>query len=226
MQALSAVLGGAQSLHTNGYDEAFAIPTEDAMKMALRTQQIIAEETNVTNVIDPLGGSYYVEALTTDYEKRIFDILKEVDERGGTIKLIEQGWFQKHIADFAYETALRKQSGEKPVIGVNRFVEAEEQHDIEIHPYDPSTAERQVAARSASARERDNALIDAIARPAGRRREGRVAEHHADHDRAGEGRRDDGRHRRKAEGRLGHVPRNAGVLGSRVAGRSTNAVGH
>ena len=162
MQALSAVLGGAQSLHTNGYDEAFAIPTEDAMKMALRTQQIIAEETNVTNVIDPLGGSYYVEALTTEYEKKIFDILKEVEERGGTIKLIEQGWFQKHIADFAYETALRKQSGEKPVIGVNRFVEQEEQHDIEIHPYDQTTAERQVARTQRVRRERDNAKVDAL----------------------------------------------------------------
>jgi len=162
MQALSAVLGGAQSLHTNGYDEAFAIPTEDAMKMALRTQQIIAEETNVTSVIDPLGGSYYVEALTTDYEKRIFDILKEVEERGGTIKLIEQGWFQKHIADFAYETALRKQSGEKPVIGVNRYAEEEEQHDIEIHPYDPSTAERQVARTQRVRRERNNARLNQL----------------------------------------------------------------
>jgi methylmalonyl-CoA mutase N-terminal domain/subunit len=162
MQALSAVLGGAQSLHTNGYDEAFAIPTEDAMKMALRTQQIIAEETNVTSVIDPLGGSYYVEALTTDYERRIFDILKEVDERGGTIRLIEQGWFQKHIADFAYETALRKQSGEKPVIGVNRFVEEEAQHDIEIHPYDPTTADRQVSRTRRVRRERDNARVNAL----------------------------------------------------------------
>jgi methylmalonyl-CoA mutase N-terminal domain/subunit len=162
MQALSAVLGGAQSLHTNGYDEAFAIPTEDAMKMALRTQQIIAEETNVTSVIDPLGGSYYVEALTTEYEKRIFDILEEVDRRGGTIKLIEQGWFQKHIADFAYETALRKQSGEKPVIGVNRYVEEEAQHDIEIHPYDPSTAERQVARTQRVRRERDNARLNQL----------------------------------------------------------------
>jgi methylmalonyl-CoA mutase N-terminal domain/subunit len=162
MQALSAVLGGAQSLHTNGYDEAFAIPTEDAMKMALRTQQIIAEETGVTNVIDPLGGSYYVEALTTEYERRIFEILKEVDERGGTIKLIEQGWFQKHIADFAYETALRKQSGDKPVIGVNRYVEDEEQHDIEIHPYDPTTAERQVARTQRVRRERDNARVEQL----------------------------------------------------------------
>jgi methylmalonyl-CoA mutase cobalamin-binding domain/chain len=159
MQALSAVLGGAQSLHTNGYDEAFAIPTEDAMKMALRTQQIIAEETNVTNVVDPLGGSYYVEALTTEYERRIFSTLQEVEERGGTIKLIEQGWFQKHIADFAYETALRKQSGDKPVIGVNRFVEPEEQHDIEIHPYDPTTAERQIARTQRVRRERDNARL-------------------------------------------------------------------
>jgi len=162
LQALSAVLGGAQSLHTNGYDEAFAIPTEDAMKMALRTQQIIAEETNVTNVIDPLGGSYYVEALTTDYEKKIFEILREVEERGGTVKLIEQGWFQKHIADFAYETALRKQSGEKPVIGVNRFVEKEEHVDIEIHPYDQSTADRQIARTRRVRAERDNALIERL----------------------------------------------------------------
>jgi methylmalonyl-CoA mutase N-terminal domain/subunit len=162
LQALSAVLGGAQSLHTNGYDEAFAIPTEDAMKMALRTQQIIAEETNVTNVIDPLGGSYYVEALTTEYEKKIFEILREVEERGGTIKLIEQGWFQKHIADFAYETALRKQSGEKPVIGVNRFVEKEEHVDIEIHPYDQSTADRQIARTRRVRAERDNARIERL----------------------------------------------------------------
>jgi len=162
LQALSAVLGGAQSLHTNGYDEAFAIPTEDAMKMALRTQQVIADETNVTSVIDPLGGSYYVEALTTDYEKRIFEILKEVDQRGGTIKLIEQGWFQKQIADFAYETALRKQSGEKPVIGVNRYVEKDEHVDIEIHPYDQSTADRQIARTRRVRRERDNAKVERL----------------------------------------------------------------
>ncbi|MFN9186508.1 MAG: methylmalonyl-CoA mutase family protein [Betaproteobacteria bacterium] len=162
LQALSAVLGGAQSLHTNGYDEAFAIPTEEAMKMALRTQQIIAEETNVASVIDPLGGSYYVEALTTEYEKKIFEILGEIERRGGTIKLIEQGWFQKQIADFAYETALRKQSGEKPVIGVNRFVEKEGRADIEIHPYDQTTADRQIARTQRVRRERDPALIERL----------------------------------------------------------------
>ena len=144
VQALAAVLGGAQSLHTNGMDEAFAIPTEEAMKIALRTQQVIADETGVANVIDPLGGSYYLENLTTEYETKIFEILDEVRDRGGTIKLIEEGWFQKHISDFAYETALRKQSGSKPVIGVNKYVESEEDVDIETHPYDPDTAKRQI----------------------------------------------------------------------------------
>ena len=155
MQALAAVLGGCQSLHTNGYDEAFAIPTEDAMRMALRTQQVIAEESNVTQVTDPLGGSYYVESLTTEYEKRIFEILDEVDQRGGTIQLIQEGWFQKHIADFAYETALRKQSGEKPVIGVNRMVDGTLDPAIETHPYDQTTAERQIARTQRVRRERE-----------------------------------------------------------------------
>ena len=155
LQALSAVLGGCQSLHTNGYDEAFAIPTEDAMRLALRTQQIIAEEINVSNVVDPLGGSYFVESLTSEYERRIFNILDYVDQNGGTIKLIEQGWFQKQIADFAYETALRKQTGDKPVIGVNRFVDEEEAHEIETHPYDPETAERQIARTKRVRAERD-----------------------------------------------------------------------
>src|SRR5882672_5082804 len=162
LQALSAVLGGCQSLHTNGYDEAFAIPTEEAMRVALRTQQIIAEEINVSNVIDPLGGSYYVEALTSEYEKRIFEILDHVDTHGGTIKLIEEGWFQKQIADFAYETALRKQNGDKPVIGVNKFVMAEEERKIETHPYDPSTAERQIARTRRVRAERDNAKVAAL----------------------------------------------------------------
>ena len=161
-QALAAVLGGCQSLHTNGYDEAFAIPTEDAMRMALRTQQVIAEESNVTQVIDPLGGSYFVESLTTEYETRIFDILHEVEERGGTLKLIQDGWFQRHIADFAYETALRKQSGEKPVIGVNRFVDETPDPKIETHPYDQTTADRQIRRTQRVRRERNAATYDRL----------------------------------------------------------------
>jgi len=162
VQALAAVLGGAQSLHTNGMDEAFAIPTEEAMKIALRTQQVIADETNVANVIDPLGGSYYLENLTTEYEKKIFEILDEVRERGGTIKLIEDSWFQKHIADFAYDTALRKQSGQKPVIGVNKYVETEEDADIEIHPHDPTTTKRQIDRLHQVRAKRDDAKVEAL----------------------------------------------------------------
>ncbi|HET7849262.1 MAG TPA: methylmalonyl-CoA mutase family protein [Pseudolabrys sp.] len=162
LQALSAVFGGCQSLHTNGYDEAFAIPTEEAMRLALRTQQIIADETNVASTIDPLGGSYMVESLTTEYEKRIFDILDYVDKHGGTIKLIEEGWFQKQIADFAYETALRKQTGDKPVIGVNKFVMDDERHEIETHPYDQTTAARQIARTQRVRATRDSAKVNAL----------------------------------------------------------------
>jgi 2-hydroxyisobutanoyl-CoA mutase large subunit len=155
LQALSAVLGGAQSLHTNGMDEAFAIPTEEAMKIALRTQQVIADESHVTDVVDPLGGSYYVESLTSEYERRIFDVLDEIDRRGGTIRLTKEGWFQKRIADFAYDTALRKQSGEKPVIGVNRYADPDEKVDIETHPYDPTTERRQLERLQRVRRDRD-----------------------------------------------------------------------
>ena len=161
-QALSAVLGGAQSLHTNGMDEAFAIPTEEAMKIALRTQQIIAEETRVTDVVDPMGGSYYLESLTTDYERKIFAIIDEVDKGGGTIKLIKEGFFQQHIADYAYETALRKADGKKPVIGVNTYVEKDEKLDVEIHPHDPTTEKRQLDRLKRVRKERDNAKVAAL----------------------------------------------------------------
>jgi methylmalonyl-CoA mutase cobalamin-binding domain/chain len=161
-QALSAVLGGAQSLHTNGMDEAFAIPTEEAMRIALRTQQIIADETRVTDVVDPMGGSYYLENLTTQYEKKIFEIIDEVDKAGGTIKLIKEGWFQQHIADYAYETAIKKANGSKPVIGVNSYVDKEEKFDVEIHPHDPTTEKRQLDRLQRVRRERDNVKVAAL----------------------------------------------------------------
>src|SRR2546430_1921234 len=161
-QALSAGLGGAQSLHTNGMDEAFAIPTEEAMKIALRTQQIIADETGAANVVDPLGGSYFLESLTNDYEKKIFEIIEEVDKLGGTIKLIRESWFQKHIADYAYETALKKQTGDKTVIGVNAYVDKDEKFDVELHPHDPTTEERQIKRLQRVRKERDNAKVNAL----------------------------------------------------------------
>jgi methylmalonyl-CoA mutase N-terminal domain/subunit len=162
LQALSAVLGGTQSLHTNGMDEAFTIPTEQAMRIALRTQQVIADESNAANVIDPLGGSYYVEHLTTQMERAIFDVIEEVDRRGGTIKMIEEGWFQRRIADFAYETALKKAKGEKVVLGVNKFVEPDEKLDIETHPYDPTTARRQIARLKQVRSSRNPKDVDAL----------------------------------------------------------------
>ncbi|HEY7902843.1 MAG TPA: methylmalonyl-CoA mutase family protein [Casimicrobiaceae bacterium] len=162
LQALAAVLGGAQSLHTNGMDEAFAIPTEDAMRIALRTQQIIADESGVANVVDPLGGAYFVESLTTQYERAIFEVIEEVDRRGGTLKLTEEGWFQRRIADFAYDTALKKANGDKPVIGVNKYVMPDEAFELELHPYDASTATRQIAGLDRMRRERDNARVAAL----------------------------------------------------------------
>jgi methylmalonyl-CoA mutase N-terminal domain/subunit len=144
LQALSAVLGGAQSLHTNGLDEAYTIPSEQAMKIALRTQQIIADETGVTNVIDPLGGSYYVEHLTDRLERGIRDYFEKIEELGGVVAAIEQGFFQREISDTAYEYARRKASGDRPVIGVNKQVDEGEGEKIETHKLDPESEARQI----------------------------------------------------------------------------------
>jgi methylmalonyl-CoA mutase N-terminal domain/subunit len=159
LQALSAVLGGAQSLHTNGLDEAYAIPSELAMKVALRTQQIIADETNIPNVVDPLGGSYYVEALTNEMEAAVFGILRKVDELGGTIPAIEEGFFQRAIAESAYDYARRKESGERVVVGVNKHVDPPEPANIQIHKIDPLTEQRQIARLQKTKAERDNAQV-------------------------------------------------------------------
>jgi methylmalonyl-CoA mutase cobalamin-binding domain/chain len=159
LQALSAVLGGAQSLHTNGMDEAYAIPSEEAMKVALRTQQILALETGVASVADPLGGSYYVEALTSRIEAEVFRILAKVDAMGGTVKAIEEGYFQREIADSAYETARRRASGEQSLIGVNVHVEPFEPPPIPIHKVDPAVEGRQIARVKAVRARRDGAAV-------------------------------------------------------------------
>ncbi|MAZ05877.1 MAG: methylmalonyl-CoA mutase [Halomonas sp.] len=162
LQALSAVLGGAQSLHTNGMDEAFAIPTEEAMRIALRTQQIIAYETNITQVVDPLGGSYYVESLTDEIEREVWKILDEVEELGGTLQCIDDGYFQRGISDSAYDFALRKASGERPVIGVNMFVQEEEDVEIETHPHDPETERRQIERLNKVRNNRDEEKVQSL----------------------------------------------------------------
>jgi methylmalonyl-CoA mutase N-terminal domain/subunit len=163
LQALSAVLGGAQSLHTNGLDEAYAIPSEMAMKVALRTQQIIADETRVANVIDPLGGSWYVESLTTRIEKECWAILDKVATMGGTVKAVEEGYFQREIAETAYRLAKRKGKGEHVVVGVNKYVdEGGQKESIEIHKLDPSVETRQITRTKDVRKKRDNAKVEQL----------------------------------------------------------------
>lgn len=162
LQALAAVLGGAQSLHTNGLDEAYAIPSENAMKLALRTQQILAEETGVPNVADPLGGSYFVETLTNQMEAAVYDILKKVKAMGGTIAAIEEGYFQREIAESAYTTARQKASGEHVVVGLNKHTEPETAQQIEIHRIDPDTESRQIAGLREVRKSRNNATVEQL----------------------------------------------------------------
>jgi methylmalonyl-CoA mutase N-terminal domain/subunit len=143
LQALAAVLGGAQSLHTNSYDEVLALPTEQAVTVALRTQQILAEETGVPLTIDPLGGSYYVESLTDQMEEQAMAYIRRIDEMGGIIRAIELGYPQKEIADAAYRYQLMEDRGEKVVVGVNKYVMAEEA-PVEYLKIDESVEREQV----------------------------------------------------------------------------------
>ena len=159
LQVLSAVLGGAQSLHANGLDEAYAIPSEQAMKLALRTQQILAEETGIPHVADPLGGSYYIEALTKHFEDAVWEILADVDRMGGAISAIERGYFQRQIAESAYKTAQRKASGEHVVIGSNKFADDSGTTAIEVHRIDPEVEARQIARLKATREKRDNERV-------------------------------------------------------------------
>ena len=140
LNALAAILGGAQSLHTAAYDEALALPTEHSVELALRTQQVLACEMGVTEVVDPLGGSYYVEALTTDIEERARGLLERIERQGGMIAAIESGWVQQQIADASWEHQRQVEAGERVIIGVNRFVEDEPWH-VEIHRHLEAVAE-------------------------------------------------------------------------------------
>jgi methylmalonyl-CoA mutase N-terminal domain/subunit len=121
IQALAAVLGGTQSLHTNGFDEALALPTEEAARIALRTQQIVAFESGATMTVDPLGGSHYVEALTKEVEEKAWEYIRKIDEMGGAVAAIEAGYIQKEIASSAYQYQRDIESGDKVIVGVNKF---------------------------------------------------------------------------------------------------------
>ena len=158
LQALAAILGGVQSLHTNAKDEALALPTEQAAGLALRTQQILADESGIPEVVDPLGGSWYVERLTKDLEEEAQAYLDKIRSLGGMLPAIESGYVQREIQEAAYEQQIRLESGQEIVVGVNRF-ESEEEVPIEVLRVDPEVQKRQTATLEALRERRDSKAI-------------------------------------------------------------------
>jgi methylmalonyl-CoA mutase N-terminal domain/subunit len=158
-EALAAILGGTQSLHTNSLDEALALPTEEAVRIAVRTQQIAALETGVTNTIDPLGGSYFVEALTDELERQAYDYFRQIDEMGGMIKAIEAGFPMGEIADASARYQRELEERKRYMVNVNVY-EPQEEQDVEIHRVDPEVSRRQVERLKALKERRDNARVE------------------------------------------------------------------
>jgi len=164
IEALAAVLGGTQSLHTNSFDEALALPTEHAVRLALRTQQVIAHETGVVNTIDPLGGSYYLEQLTSELERQAYEYFERIDELGGVVPAIEQNFQQREIAEASFRYQSEVERGERVVVGVNRY-QLEEEQPIELLRIDPALETKQVERVQAVRASRDSAAAEtALAR--------------------------------------------------------------
>jgi methylmalonyl-CoA mutase N-terminal domain/subunit len=159
VEALAAVLGGTQSLHTNSYDEALALPTEDAVRLALRTQQVIAHETGVVNTIDPLGGSYHVEALTNRLEAEAYDLFRRIDELGGMVAAIEQNMPQREIAEAAYRYQQEVESEQRVVVGVNRYRTTGEE-EVNILRIDPDLERKQIERLQSFKARRDSAAVE------------------------------------------------------------------
>jgi methylmalonyl-CoA mutase, N-terminal domain len=157
-ELLAAVLGGVQSVFTAAYDEAFALPTEETAELSLRTQQVLAFETGVPAVADPLGGSWYVEALTDRMEAEIGALIERIDGMGGMVRAVEQGAIQREIAQEAFRQQRRIDSGEKAVVGVNRFTKPEEPQ-LTLYEPDPRIRERQVSRLAEVKRRRDGAAV-------------------------------------------------------------------
>jgi methylmalonyl-CoA mutase, N-terminal domain len=163
MEALAAVLGGTQSLHTNSFDEALALPTEKAARIALRTQQIIASETGVTSTVDPLGGSYFVESLTTEIEERAVWLMDKIEGMGGSVAAIEAGWIQDEIAESAFRIQQAVESGERVVVGVNAY-ELQEEDPVELQTLDAGLVAAQVERVRDLRAARDAAAVEAALR--------------------------------------------------------------
>jgi methylmalonyl-CoA mutase, N-terminal domain len=164
VQALSAVCGGAQSIHTNAYDEALALPTERSARIALRTQQILMFEAGGTDTADPLAGSYFVESLTRELEERAWELIGRIDELGGAVAAVEQGFQRREIEEAAYTFEQKVEAGDRVVVGVNRFAEDDEE-EMELHRLDPEAERRQVERTKRVRAERDAAAVEvALAR--------------------------------------------------------------
>jgi methylmalonyl-CoA mutase, N-terminal domain len=164
IEALAAVLGGTQSLHTNSFDEALALPTENAVRLALRTQQVIAHETGVVNTIDPLGGSYYLEQLTNELERQAYDYFDRIEKLGGVIPAIKENFFQREIAEASFRYQSEVEQEQRVIVGVNRYVQTDEQ-PLEILRIDPALETKQIARVQALRARRDSAAVEtALAR--------------------------------------------------------------
>ncbi len=165
IEALAGILGGTQSLHTNSFDEALALPTEQAVRVALRTQQILAEETGVASTTDPLGGSYFVEALTARLEAQAYDYFAKIDELGGMVEAVKRGFPQREIADAAFRYQQEVESGQRRVVGVNAFTEGNELDDLPLLRIDPELEPRQIERVRVYKAARDaDAVRDALTR--------------------------------------------------------------
>jgi methylmalonyl-CoA mutase, N-terminal domain len=164
LEALAAVLGGTQSLHTNSFDEALALPTEDAVRLALRTQQVIAHETGVVNTIDPLGGSYYLEDLTNRLEAGAYDYFARIRELGGVIPAIKDNFFQREIAEASFRYQSEVEARRRIVVGVNRY-ETDEEAPVDLLRIDPGLERKQIERVQALRARRDSAAVEsALAR--------------------------------------------------------------
>jgi methylmalonyl-CoA mutase N-terminal domain/subunit len=164
IEALAAVLGGTQSLHTNSFDEALALPTEHAVRLALRTQQVIAHETGVVNTIDPLGGSYYVEHLTSELERQAYEYFDRIEKLGGVIPAIEENFFQREIAEASFRYQSEVEQNQRIVVGVNRY-QLDDEPEPDLLKIDPMLEQTQIDRVQAVRARRDSSAVEqALAR--------------------------------------------------------------
>ncbi len=225
LEALAAVLGGTQSLHTNSFDEALALPTEEAARLALRTQQVIAHESGAVNTIDPLGGSYYLEHLTSALEAQAYEYFDRIDKLGGVIPAIKENFFQREIAEASFRYQSEVESGQRVIVGVNRYL-LDDEESIPILKIDPGLEQKQVDRLAGARAKRDSAAVEVRLAALKEAAASRGRQPHAAHRRRGPRLRDARGDVRRAPRGVGRVARDAGLLGTGAprARRSTGTV--